>query len=171
MLGFIKPSFLSAKQDVPKTTPNSNIINKMANMRLLILAILLACMSFASAMTAGQIQRACLRKNRYVLNAINNFCHQHDIVVPGAYAQKGKMSSPPNAHVMISGKYHPKDGSRCGADVFDIGNCKPAQWVPSKYCLAQFHQTCMTGDQFGAGSAQYGRNGCQTWTIYSKFRG
>nr|POE78438.1 cobalt/magnesium transport protein cora [Quercus suber] len=96
-------------------------------------------------------QRSCANKNLGVINAIGKFCQNDSIVVPSKHAGKGQQG-----HVDDS-----------WANIQITGDCNPPQWVPSKYCLSQFQEICAKGDKDGAGSQTFGRDGCQTWTIYN----
>nr|POE56504.1 hypothetical protein CFP56_33476 [Quercus suber] len=99
--------------------------------------------------TVINYQMPCMDKNSGVINAIGMYCQNDDMVVPSDYANKGQQGY---------------DGDNW-AFLQITGNCQPPQWVPSKYCISQFQEICATGDEHGAGSKTFGRDGCQTWTI------
>lgn len=49
-----------------------------------------------------------------------------------------------------------------------VGNCKPAEKVPQKWCFKQFYHMCRNGKPNGTRVAKYGGGGCQTWAILQK---
>ncbi|KAI5357290.1 hypothetical protein Slin15195_G115020 [Septoria linicola] len=107
----------------------------------------LALIGFAVAIE-GPRSVACGRKNKYVVQAVNDFCKKKNIVVPSDYAGSGSRVN-----------YF--------ALPFISGTCNPPQWVPSHICKAQFFQMCINGDAIGQRLAKFGRNKCQTWEIFS----
>lgn len=104
-----------------------------------------------AALVAADSKSACAAKNHNLMIAIDDFCGKSNLVVPSAYAKKGKLGLDQHTHISIS------------------GNCKPAQWVPSKYCHAQFYDMCAHGGEHGGNKRAYGKGGCQKWNIqYSR---
>ncbi|KXT12646.1 hypothetical protein AC579_4211 [Pseudocercospora musae] len=95
----------------------------------------------------------CKGKNPAVFEAINKFCSKTNLVVGSTYSRNGVKSNNRLATVRIN------------------GDCKPAQWVPQKYCKSQFYELCNRGDSNGANGARYGRNACQWWRIDSSSNG
>ena len=95
-------------------------------------------------------EQICQSKNKNVPLAIQAFCAPTNLVVPSTYASNGKHA----------GQYGPKD-----TIVSIAGTCSPAQWVPQKYCLAQFYEMCANSRAKGAQTNDYGRDGCQKWVI------
>lgn len=122
----------------------------------LVTTTMLTLSAFASFTTAASNDDAtniktCRKANPDVLVAIDAFCNKPDgaIMIPSDYAKAGHKIG----HTLVS---------------ID-GKCKPAQWLPKKYCLSQFHQICGMG--FGAGGfggIDFGRNNCQRFMIQRK---
>lgn len=46
-----------------------------------------------------------------------------------------------------------------------LGNCKPVQWVPDKYCHQNFFNMCVNMNKNNKARAKYGNGGCQDWHI------
>ena len=90
----------------------------------------------------------CSRIHPRVLNAIDTFCKKTDIVIPSWYGNAGAVDKDDVFWVGITGK------------------CKPAQWVPQKYCKSQFYDMCAHADKNGESTRHYGNGKCQEWGIY-----
>lgn len=93
--------------------------------------------------------KICRKTNPDILAAIDAFCNKpggDTMMVPSEYAKAGKIVG--KAHVWIK------------------GDCKPAQWLPKRWCLSQFHEVCgFTTFGGGYGRVDKGRNGCQKFII------
>ncbi|GAB7364749.1 hypothetical protein MBLNU230_g5547t1 [Neophaeotheca triangularis] len=121
-------------------------------MRNILLTLLLGVLCLFAMQTDAMMREAqvCARKNPAVVMAIRRFCSKNNIVVPSRYAGRGALFA----------------GPRRTAVVKITGGCSPPQWVPQKYCYSQFYAMCARGDSDGRRNAQFGRNKCQTWSIW-----
>ncbi|KAI7088669.1 hypothetical protein KC356_g3099 [Hortaea werneckii] len=131
-------------------------------MKFSILALLVALLA-ATEVTAISDHVVCYTKNDFAIDAIHAFCSKGNIVVPSDYARKGGVARK-------SGK---SKGGRDWALFTSVsinGNCKPAQWVPQKYCMSQFKNMCAKAGKgyYGASEKRFGRNKCQKWSIVVK---
>ncbi|TKX23014.1 hypothetical protein C1H76_4753 [Elsinoe australis] len=94
----------------------------------------------------------CAWKNPHLVDAIDQFCSESNIVVPSAYGADGKTVGDSVAWI------------------WPQGDC-PQAWVPQKYCHSQFYETCARGNMKGYGKMFYGRPGekqCQVWLLDTK---
>ncbi|KAK5003060.1 hypothetical protein LTR28_010638 [Elasticomyces elasticus] len=117
----------------------------------LALALLTLVLPLTTPVLADNLKpfMACHTRAPAIANGIVDFCRKSDIVVPSRYASNGKVAG--DAVVRIVGHA-----------------CPPgSQWVPQQYCQSQFFDICNT-HQGGLGSARYGRDGCQFFTIQRK---
>lgn len=113
--------------------------------------IVLALAAAANALSSDDNVNiaTCKRQDPNIMKAIYDFCHRgggEAIMVPSFYANRGKTYG--HTKVWVKG-----DG------------CKPAQWLPEKYCHQQFHQVCGFGFGGGYGQSNFGKNGCQKFII------
>ena len=134
---------------------NSKINNNglvITNMKLLTTALLLTLSSIlVSASTSSENDAQnfhnCNKHNRDIATAIQAFCWNEKLMVPSTYA---------------------KNGMAWGKVLVSIdGKCKTPAWVPSSYCMTQFHSIC---GEVGPGTTGYGRQdfghkGCQHFLI------
>ncbi|KAI6800801.1 hypothetical protein KC363_g7062 [Hortaea werneckii] len=133
-------------------------------MKFSILALLVALLA-ATEVTAVSDHVVCYTKNDMAIDAIHAFCSKKNIVVPSPYAHKGGVARK-------SGKKKNETNWAIAVSAHIDGNCKPAQWVPQKYCMSQFKTMCAKAPK-GAGGAserRFGRNKCQKWSIVIKAR-
>ncbi|KAM0721430.1 hypothetical protein Q7P37_002354 [Cladosporium fusiforme] len=109
---------------------------------------LLALIVFANA-EANHV--VCYKRDARITQAINRFCGwTWDLTVPSTKASIGGKS---------------KDGV---VSVKIAGNCSPKQWVPRNFCIDQFNAICAASFRRGGngtGRKNYGKKGCQQWTI------
>jgi hypothetical protein len=50
--------------------------------------------------------------------------------------------------------------------VYLLANCKPPQWVPEVWCMANFFNMCVNMSDKYKATAYYGKDGgCQAWRI------
>lgn len=119
------------------------------------LTLLLTVLTASTAVTAKTDLEKCNKKDSHAPIAINAFCNNNDIVVPSTYALKG---------------YHIGTGGPRDTTVNIVGNCSPGQWVPKDICVSQFMAMCANSPDGSHGDSQqnFGRNGCQQWTINVK---
>ena len=97
-------------------------------------ALVFACLALAEP-----DQTVCGNNHPHVQNAIGKFCQKSDIVIPSTYAKNGM-----------------KGDNSDYAQVWIQGSCKPAQWIPQKYCFSQFYNMCATGGLPGTIHRTYG---------------
>ncbi|KAI6849468.1 hypothetical protein KC332_g1866 [Hortaea werneckii] len=134
-------------------------------MKFSILTLLVAIMA-ATEVTAVSDHVVCYTKNSFAIDAIHAFCRSRkDIVVPSDYAHKGGVARK-------SGRNKSGIDYALMTNVHIDGNCKPAQWVPQKYCMFQFKNMCANAGKgyYGASEKRFGRNKCQKWSIVVKVR-
>ncbi|KAK5127543.1 hypothetical protein LTR85_006883 [Meristemomyces frigidus] len=120
------------------------------------LTFLLTALTAGTAFAAAESDlEKCQKKDSHAVSAINTFCLNSNIVVPGNCATKG-------FHIGTGG---PKDTT-----VYIVGNCSPGQWVPRDICVRQLMNMCATspGGSHGDSAQNFGRNGCQQWFINVK---
>lgn len=84
-----------------------------------ILALAITALAAPSLATNAQ---NCAAKNPNINRAIAAFCNKDNLMVPTQYSENGVRVG--NVAVSIQ------------------GTCKPAQWVPEKYCKSQFYELC-----------------------------
>ncbi|GAB1732766.1 hypothetical protein NU195Hw_g7955t1 [Hortaea werneckii] len=133
-------------------------------MKFSILALLVAFLA-ATQVTAVSDHVVCYTKNSFAIDAIHAFCSKKNIVVPSPYAHKGGVARKSGRNK------HGVDWTMAVSANID-GNCKPAQWVPQKYCMSQFKAMCRQAPKgaYGASERRFGRNKCQKWSIAVKFK-
>lgn len=131
---------------------------KLLTLSTTILALLLTLAASASAATDFQNAIKCGKNFSKVNQAIEKFCSKknkngkiaNDLVVPSKYANEGVTTWG------IQGN---------GIKVKISGNCTPAQWIPHKWCMAQFHALCAELVVGCLNFEKYGKGGCQTFEI------
>ena len=110
-------------------------------------AIFTTALLFATGTVGLTNIQKCHNKNPAVNVAINHFCKNHHILVPGHYASYGRQ------YRGIRASIH--------------GWCDPKAWVPSNWCRSQFRAICASSGQGGRGTRHFGSGGCQQFTIGS----
>ncbi|KAF2220145.1 hypothetical protein BDZ85DRAFT_303385 [Elsinoe ampelina] len=112
-------------------------------------AALAAAQPFSLGNTARMV---CMWKNPQLVEAIDQFCSNTNVVVPSAYGADGKTVGDNVAWI------------------WPQGQC-PQAWVPQTYCYSQFYRVCAKGSDKGYGKGFFGRPGesaCQVWLLDTK---
>jgi hypothetical protein len=127
-------------------------------MHLPLLALLLATLTTPS-LAAQSNESLCRAKSQrtgsLAAASIHALCAKTNLVANSAYAMQGKYAGP-NAvgtHAFVAVKNHCPYGS---------------DWIPQKYCLSQFYETCARGDKYGHGMRSYGKGGCQEFNLQAR---
>ncbi|SMQ52290.1 unnamed protein product [Zymoseptoria tritici ST99CH_3D1] len=109
---------------------------------LLLLLLLLLCLT---TLTLAQNSEKYCRINRpKAYQAIGNFCKRSGrLIVPSEYARVGQRDATGRARAWIT------------------GNCSGGQWVPQRFCRAQFMEMC----QFRTLNKKFGTRMCQYWHL------
>jgi hypothetical protein len=124
-------------------------------MQLPTIALLFAALATLS-LTASSNESICRSKSTRTSSqayaAIRAFCARTDLVANAPYAMEGKYAGPNQigTHAFIAAK------SKCPSS---------SNWVPQKYCLEQFYETCAKGDNAGHGRRSYGVGQCQEFNL------
>lgn len=87
--------------------------------------------------------------------AIRAFCARTDLVANAPYAMEGKYAGPNRigTHAFVAAK------SKCPSS---------SNWIPQKYCLEQFYETCAKGNKSGHGARSYGKGNCQEFNLQAR---
>ncbi|GAB7334766.1 hypothetical protein MBLNU13_g06691t1 [Cladosporium sp. NU13] len=110
-------------------------------MQLPTIALLFALLSTIS-LAAQSNESLCLAKSQrtgsLAAASIRALCAKIDLVANSAYAMEGKYAGPNvvGTHAFVAVKNHCPYGS---------------DWIPQKYCLSQFYETCAREDKRGSG--------------------
>ena len=122
------------------------------------LALLLAAFA-AVAFSAQSNESLCRAKSQrtgsLAAAAIRSYCAKTDLVANSLYAMEGKYAGPNivGTHAFVAAK------SSCPS---------ASNWIPQKYCLSQFYETCAGGDKYGHGARSYGKGGCQEFNLQAR---
>jgi hypothetical protein len=112
----------------------------------------LATLSLAASSNESICRAKSTRTSSQAYAAIRSFCARTDLVANAPYAMEGKYAGPNQigTHAFIAAK------SKCPSS---------SNWVPQKYCLEQFYETCAKGDKAGRGRRSYGVGECQEFNL------
>ena len=122
---------------------------------LAFLFALLSTLSLAAQSNESICRSKSQRTGSLAAASIRALCAKTDLVANSAYAMQGVYAGPNiiGTHAFIAAKSTCPGGSN---------------WVPQKYCLSQFYETCAQGNKFGHGRRSYGRDNCQEFNLQSR---
>lgn len=117
----------------------------------------LTLVSWASAASSFENATKCGARFPRINIAIEAFCRHsktdvnNSMMIPSEYARQGIGST----------------GKRGNRFIVRVeGNCNPPQWLPYKWCVAQFQEMCANAkNPWGYHTQNFGNNGCQKFII------
>lgn len=127
-------------------------------MQLPLIALLFAALSSLS-LAAHSNEAICRDKSSrtgsLAAAAIRSYCAKTDLVANSLYAMEGKYAGPNiiGTHAFVAAK------SSCPS---------ASNWIPQKYCLSQFYETCAKGNKSGHGKRSYGVGQCQEFNLQAR---
>lgn len=115
----------------------------------------LATLTLAAQSNESLCRAKSQRTGSLAAASIRALCAKTNLVANSAYAMEGKYAGPNGVgtHAFVAVKNHCPYGS---------------DWIPQKYCLSQFYETCARGDKYGHGARNYGKGGCQEFNLQAR---
>lgn len=120
-----------------------------------LLFALFSSLSLAAQSNESLCRAKSQRTGSLAAASIRALCAKTDLVANSQWAMQGAYAGPNSigTHAFVAVKNHCPYGS---------------DWIPQKYCLSQFYETCARGDKYGHGVRSYGKGGCQEFNLQAR---